>query len=620
MSSDSNVDGSYVSVGSNGQQCTTVIKKIKSKKRAIYVALAANLGIASVKFLGFLITKSSAMLSEAIHSLVDSFNSVCLLIGIQRASRPADVMHPFGYGLEANIWALFAAILMFSGAIVAFMSGYDKITNHSMLDTKVLLDNYGFVAGTLIISAFFEFWAMVNAARAVLTEIQVEVKGALKQYLASIKYLSEIKTPTTKFVWFEDTASFVGVVAAFIALTISKFILPAEYAFIPDGVASLIIGMILFALSLGLLNNNMTFLTGKAATPKVEQIIKDVADNIHGISCVHELKTMDMGTSGLIVNMNIEVDPDTPVKEADDIADMLEDNIRQRVDNISHVNIEIQADDAEENWEEKFEKLIEEGKEIDAIDSKEGQILSNFSNFANTVVKEVMVPRRDVMGIEASESLDRLCDLIIDSGHTRIPVYEDKIDNIIGVVNAKDVLKATRMPDSEWFSIKDLVRDIICVPENKFISDLLSDLNSAKSQFAVVVDEHGGVSGIVTVEDILEELVGEIYDEFDEEEIPDFVVIDDYSVDLASKMDIYDFNEKFGLDVPTDDFQTIGGYVFGLLGREPEVGDEVSDKDIIFKVLEVDGRRIERLNMRKETPLFATPETDEENSVEQEKE
>ena len=187
--------------------------------------------------------------------------------------------------------------------------------------------------------------------------------------------------------------------------------------------------------------------------------------------------------------------------------------------------------------------------------------------------------------------------------YSRIPVYEDKIDNIIGVVNAKDVLKATRMPDGEWFSIKDLVREIICVPENKFISDLLSDLSSAKSQIAVVVDEHGGVSGIVTVEDILEELVGEIYDEFDEEEIPEYTIVDDFSIDLASKMDIYDINEKFGLDIPTDDFQTIGGYVFGLLGREPEVNDVVEDKDIIFKVLEVDGRRIERLNMKKETPF-----------------
>lgn len=617
MSSDSNIEDNQSIQMQNGQ-CTAVIKKFQSKKKAIYVALAANLGIASIKFFCFLLTKSSAMLSESIHSMVDSFNSVCLLIGIKRASRPADVMHPFGYGLEANVWALFATILMFSGALVAFHSGYGKITNHSAQDTKVLLDNYYLVATTLIMSAFFEFWAMVNAARAVLSEIQVEAKGVLNQYLKSIKYLGEIKTPTTKFVWFEDTAAFVGVIAALIALTVSKFAVPAEFAFIPDGVASWIIGGILFALSLGLLNNNMTFLTGKSATPKVEQIIKDVADNLHGISCVHELKTMDMGTSGLIVNMNIEVAPDTPVKEADDIADMLEDNIRQRLDNISHVNIEIQADDSEENWEEKFEKLIEEGKEIEAIDSKEGQILSNFADFANTVVKEVMVPRRDMEAIEASDSLDKLCDVIIESGHTRIPVYEENIDNIIGVVNAKDVLKATRTPDSEWFSIKDLVREIICVPENKFISDLLSDLNSAKSQIAIVVDEHGGVSGIVTVEDILEELVGEIYDEFDKEELPECVMIDESSVDLSSKMDIYDINERFNLDIPTDDFQTIGGYVFGLLGREPEVGDEIEDKDLKFKVLEVDGRRIERLNMKKETPFILEVNEENENSEDNE--
>ncbi len=601
MSSDTNGQS-----GPTHNQCNeyTTIANIHTKTRAIYVALIANIGIAAIKFLGFMITKSSAMLSESIHSLVDSFNSVCLLVGLKRSSRPADCFHPFGYGMEANVWALFAAILMFFGSLVAFHSGYEKVTGHSAMDTKILLDNYNFIAITLIVSAMFEFWAMANAAKAVLAEVNIEVKGKLKKYLTSIKYIRKIKSPTTKFVWWEDTAAFTGVLVALIALSISKFVLPAEYAYLPDGVASWLIGLILLALSLGLLKNNVNFLTGQSAEPQVEQVIKDVADSIHGISNVHELKTMDMGSSGLIVNMNIEVDPDTPVKEADDIADMLEDNIRQRVRNISHVNIEIQADDAEENWGEKFEKLIEEGKEIEAIDTNEGNILSNFSDFANTVVREVMIPRPDVKFVDVDASLDELADLIIDTGHTRIPVFEDSVDNVIGVVNAKDVLKAIRNKDKE-LTIKDLVREIIFVPENKFISDLLSDLNTAKSQIATVVDEHGGVAGIVTVEDILEELVGEMYDEFDKvDATPACLKVDDYNIQLDTRMSIDDINERFGLDIPGEDFHTIGGYVFGLLGREPEINDEIEDKNILYTVLEVDGRRISKINMRKETPFI----------------
>ena len=606
MSSDSNGDSSINHLDETSEVAS--VNKFKIKKKAIYTAFAANIGIAVVKFACFVVTRSSAMLSESIHSAVDSINSICLLVGINRASKQADEMHPFGYGLEANIWALFASILMFLGAIVSFYGGYEKITNADFNQTKILLDNYVWVAITLCVSGVFEFLAMINAAKAILAEMQVEVRGFLRKYIESIKYINQTKSQTTRFVWFEDSTAFFGVLIALVALSISKFVLPAEFAHYPDGIASVFIGLLLLGLSLVLLSNNVNFLTGKAAAPKVEKIIKDVADNIHGISCVHELKTMDMGSSGLIVNMNIEVDPDTPVKEADDIADRLEDAIRHNVDNISHVNIEIQADDAEEHWEEKFEKLIEEGKEIDAIDSKEGQILSNFSDFANTVVKEVMIPRPNVNAIDVADSLDELCEMIITTGHTRIPVYDDNIDNIIGVVNAKDVLRATRSADTENFSIRELVREVLFIPENKFISELLSDLNSAKSQLAIVVDEHGGVAGIVTVEDILEELVGEIYDEFDAEEVPELLKIDDCSMDICSKMDIADLNERFGLDIPTDDFQTIGGYVFGLLGREPEIGDVVADKDISYTVLEVDGRRISRLNMKRDVPFVEIQE------------
>ena len=590
----------------------------KQNLLAVIRAFIANVGIASVKLVCWFFSGSSALLSEAAHSFVDSLNSICLLIGLKRGARPADDAHPFGYGLEANIWALFASILMLAGTAIAIGSGVDKIISDTH-NPNDLLENYHLIAITLIVSMLFELWAVNSAMNAVLAEASIcRTNNKIKDFFNSIKYVRHIKSPTTKFVWYEDVAALSGVVIALVALSISKFLLPVHYAFWPDAIASILIGLILFCLAIYLLKNNVNLLTGQSAEPQTEEVIRQVADNLHGIACVHELKTMDMGTSGLIVNMTIEVDPEIQVKDADDIADMLERKIRENVNNISHVAIEIQADDAEENWEDKFDKIIEEGEKIEVIDNNEANMLSNFYSFAQTVVKEIMVPRTKISFIAADDPLEKLIDQIIDSGHTRIPVYEENVDNIIGVVNAKDVLKAVRDKVPEDFSIKSIVRDILVVPENKFISDLLNDFTSSKNQIAAVVDEHGGIAGIVTVEDILEEIVGEIYDEFDEAPIPEIIKIDDNTLNVSSQIDIDDINEKYDLDIPNEDFQTLGGYIFGLLGKEPEINVVVEDKNISYKVTELDGRRISRVIMTKKTPFvdqFEVAESNEDETV-----
>lgn len=610
MSSDSsNSDPLAISQDSEAADSNS----LKPKLLAVIRALIANLGIATIKLICWFVSSSSAMLSEAAHSFVDSFNSVCLIIGLKRGAKPADYNHPFGYGLEANIWALFASILMLSGTAVALFSGFDKLINEHH-EINILLDNYYFIAVTLIVSILFEAWAVNSAASAVLTEANICKVNPIADFVKSMKYIRTIKSPTTKFVWYEDVSALSGVIIAFTALSISKFILPVKYAYLPDAIASIIIGSILFFLAIYLLKNNVNFLTGQSAEPQTEKVIRQVADNLHGIACVHELKTMDMGASGLIVNMTIEVDPEIQVKDADDIADMLERKIRENINNISHVTIEIQADDAEENWEDKFDKIIQEGEEISVIDNNEANMLSNFYSFAQTVVKEIMVPRTKVCFIDAEDSLTSLIDLIIESGHTRIPVYEDNVDNLIGVINAKDVLKAVRDNADEKFNIKDLSREILIVPENKFISDLLNDFTSSKNQIAAVVDEHGGIAGIVTVEDILEEIVGEIYDEFDEAPSAEILKIDDNTLNVSSQIDIDDINEKYDLDIPNEDFQTLGGYVFGLLGKEPELGAVVEDKNIQYRIIELDGRRISRVIMKKETPFIDIQEQEKETN------
>ncbi|MDD3238112.1 MAG: cation diffusion facilitator family transporter [Candidatus Gastranaerophilales bacterium] len=585
---------------------------VRSKQLAIIRAFIANIGIATIKLVCWLFSGSSALLSEAAHSFVDSFNSICLMIGLKRGSKPADEMHPFGYGLEANIWALFASILMLAGTAIAIGSGVDKILNSSLHNPADLLKNYPLMALTLLVSMCFEAWAVNSAMNAVLVEANVDItNNKIKDYMNSVKQIKHIKSPTTKFVWYEDSSALLGVIIAFIGLSVSKFLLPDEFVFLPDAIASILIGCILFFLAIYMLKNNVNFLTGQSAEPQIEDVIRRVASTMHGIACVHELKTMDMGTSGLIVNMTIEVDPEIQVKDADDIADMLERKIRNNVKNISHVAIEIQADDAEENWEDKFDKIIQEGEDISLIDNHEAKMLSNFYSFSQTVVKEVMVPRPKIVFVDAESSLLELMDIIIDSGHTRIPIYEDNVDNIIGVVNAKDVLKAVRDNAADDFAIKELAREIPIIPENKFISDLLSDFTSSKTQIAAVVDEHGGIAGIVTVEDILEEIVGEIYDEFDEAPVSEIIKIDDKTMNVSSQIDIDDMNERFDLDIPNEDFQTLGGYVFGLLGKEPEIGNIVEDRNITYKVIELDGRRISRVIMHKNTPFIDALEKEE---------
>ena len=498
---------------------------------------------------------------------------------------------------------------MLCGAGVAIYHGYHKFIDPHGIEE--MLKNYNYISIALVASMCFEAWAVSSAVNAVLAEAQIIEKNPIKKFMVSLTQIRRIQTPTTKFVWYEDTAAFLGVFIALIALTLSKYAIPLKFAHIPDAIASIIIGGILLFLAIYLLKNNANSLTVQSAEPRVEEIIRNVASTIHGITQVVELKTIDLGATGVVINMTIEVDPETQMKDADDIAQMLERKIRKYIKNVNDVTIELQAHDQEDNWEEKLDKLIKEGERIGAIDSHEGTMLSNFFSFANTVVKEVMIPRTEIIFADANSSIYEIADIIINSGHTRLPLYEDNVDNILGVINAKDVLKVIKNNNiDENFEIKSLSRDILIVPENKFISDLLSDFTSSKNQIAAVIDEHGGIAGIVTIEDIIEEIVGEIYDEFDKIETPEIEKINENTLHVASKASIEDLNERFDQDIPQEDFQTIGGYVFGLLGREPELGDVIEDKNITYTILELDGIKITRIKMEKDTPFIDNNEVE----------
>ncbi|PKL19531.1 MAG: magnesium/cobalt efflux protein [Spirochaetae bacterium HGW-Spirochaetae-5] len=210
--------------------------------------------------------------------------------------------------------------------------------------------------------------------------------------------------------------------------------------------------------------------------------------------------------------------------------------------------------------------------------------------------KDIMIPRVDLVAIDSDIDLKSLVKVIIDAGHSRVPVYEETIDNIIGILYVKDLIKLIPLSDkARKFNIKKLIHEPFFVPETMPLDELLLEFKLKKLHLAIVVDEYGGLGGIVTLEDILEVIVGDINDEYDAEEPPEFEKTGPASYDVDSRMLITDFNDELDLDIPTDDFDTIGGFVFDLFGRVPEKDETVKYGNISFKIKDISGIKIIRI-------------------------
>ena len=193
-------------------------------------------------------------------------------------------------------------------------------------------------------------------------------------------------------------------------------------------------------------------------------------------------------------------------------------------------------------------------------------------------------------------SLDELLDVITTSGHTRIPIYEDNVDSIIGVVHAKDLLPVLRT-DKQLFDMRAVMREAYFIPETKDVNELLAEFKRGNVQMAIVRDEYGGTAGLVTVEDLLEEIVGEIRDEYDVEE-PLIDVIDNDHAIVSARMSIDDLNEQMDTDIPeSEEFETIGGFVFDLFGRQPSEGEMISWSNLDFTVSSLEGGRLHRIEV-----------------------
>ncbi|HXT14884.1 MAG TPA: hemolysin family protein [Gemmatimonadaceae bacterium] len=242
---------------------------------------------------------------------------------------------------------------------------------------------------------------------------------------------------------------------------------------------------------------------------------------------------------------------------------------------------------------EELRMLVEQSQEVGVLQPQDAHLLEGVFEFSEKNAREVMTPRTEIDALDVTATLDETLALVEESGRSRYPVYEETIDNIVGVILAKDLIPILHTRPADY-SLRDLMRPVHVVPGQREVEDVLADFKRLKVHMAIVLDEYGGTAGLVTMEDLLEEIVGEIFDEYDEPlEHPEREGADLVIVPGATNID--ELNERFGLDVPTDDYTTIGGYIFGALGRLPIVGDRITAGGAIFTVRQMEGRRIETL-------------------------
>ncbi len=245
----------------------------------------------------------------------------------------------------------------------------------------------------------------------------------------------------------------------------------------------------------------------------------------------------------------------------------------------------------------EFEFLIRNMGQDETQD--ENQLLRNVFEFTDKTVREIMVPRTKVVAIDINAPREKVVKVVLNEGYSRLPVYKGTIDNIIGIVYAKDLINYIEEPN--LFVLHDLLRPAYFVPKTKKISELLRELQKNKIHMAIVVDEFGGFEGIVTLEDILEEIVGEIHDEYDKVE-EEYKILSDGSIIVDAGMLVSDFNRKFNEDIPEDvDYESLGGFVSKLAGRIPEEGEKVQFKNFVFEVLKKSKRKIIELKISRRT-------------------
>lgn len=248
--------------------------------------------------------------------------------------------------------------------------------------------------------------------------------------------------------------------------------------------------------------------------------------------------------------------------------------------------------------EEEIKTLVDVGEEVGIIEKQERDMIESIFEIGDIKVTEVMVPRIDIVYLEENVSIENAIKKVIKYGYSRIPIIGQSIDNVVGIIYAKDLLSCYLNSNEKDLEIKGFIRPAYYVPQSKKAIDLLTEMQLEKVHISIVLDEYGGTLGLVTIEDILEEIVGDILDEYDDEK--NLIEYKDDNIVIAnSKMSIEEVNDILGENLPEDEFESLGGFVFNLLGRIPNVGDVIEYNNIVFKVLEVHSRRIKKIELRK---------------------
>jgi CBS domain containing-hemolysin-like protein len=245
--------------------------------------------------------------------------------------------------------------------------------------------------------------------------------------------------------------------------------------------------------------------------------------------------------------------------------------------------------------EDGLRVLLNVAEEETVMEEKEKEMIASVFQLGETLVREVMVPRIDVDAVPGDLAMLEALDLILKAGHSRIPVYEDSIDNIIGVLYAKDLLRYLRDGRTE-VPIQKILRPAYFIPESKRVDDLLRELQQRKVHMAVVVDEYGGTAGLVTIEDLLEEIVGEIQDEYDAEE-PTVEALSENEYLFDARVNLNEVNEVASIELVSEGSDTLGGFIYGQLGKVPAVGDAIEFDNVRIEVLSVAGRRIKQVRV-----------------------
>ena len=256
--------------------------------------------------------------------------------------------------------------------------------------------------------------------------------------------------------------------------------------------------------------------------------------------------------------------------------------------------------------EEEIRMMIDEGEEKGTIERGEKQLLNNVFEFNDIIVSEIMTPRTDIYAIDMNGNLKEQLDEIDEFKYSRIPVYEENIDNIQGILFVKDILKPLK--DNKEINVKELMREPYFVPESKDIDELFKEMQQNKVQMAIAIDEYGGTAGLITMEDILEELVGNIFDEYDDEEI-DVKKIDDNTYIFSGAVTSYELKKVFDIELPEGDYETLSGYLLDMLGRIPDEDEHpvIEDEFLTYRVEEMEDKRIKYVkvcrNMNKENEI-----------------